>query len=444
VSRWDPRATIAAKRDGRTLEPEEVERFVAGVASGEVSDAQAAAFLMAALLRGLDDDETLAMTRAMIASGDTVTLPDLGAPTVDKHSTGGVADGVTLLFAPMAAAVGLAVAKLSGRGLGHTGGTLDKLEAIPGLRTDLTPDELARQVAEVGCAVAAQTARLVPADGALYALRDLTATVPSIPLIAASVMSKKLAVRTDLILLDVKCGSGAFMRTEPEARELAQACRRLAAGDGRRCGVAVTDMSQPLGGAIGNALDVAEAVEVLAGRVGGRLRDLAIVFVADAIVALLAEEPETARRRATSVLDDGSALERFREMVAAQGGDPRVADDPWAVLPAAPVRTPIATRSAGALAEVAAANLGTIATGLGAGRLRKGDPIDPAVGIVLEIGIGDEVGEGDVIGTVHARGQDEADGAAAAVLDALTFRDPPVDAPPLVLDHLPAEPHARG
>ena len=190
MSRWDPRATIAAKRDGRTLEPEEVERFVAGVASGEVSDAQAAAFLMAALLRGLDDDETLAMTRAMIASGDTVTLPDLGAPTVDKHSTGGVADGVTLLFAPMAAAVGLAVAKLSGRGLGHTGGTLDKLEAIPGLRTDLTPDELARQVAEVGCAVAAQTARLVPADGALYALRDLTATVPSIPVIAASVMSK--------------------------------------------------------------------------------------------------------------------------------------------------------------------------------------------------------------------------------------------------------------
>jgi len=444
VSRWDPRVAIAAKRDGRTLDAEEVERFVAGVAVGEVSDAQAAAFLMAALLRGLDDGETLAMTRAMIASGDTVTLPDVGAPTVDKHSTGGVADGVTLLFAPMAAAVGLAVAKLSGRGLGHTGGTLDKLESIPGLRTDLHPDEMARQVAEVGCAVVAQSTRLVPADGALYALRDATATVPSIPLIAASVMSKKLAVRTDLILLDVKCGSGAFMRSERDARALASTCRGLAEGDGRRCGVAVTDMSQPLGVAIGNALDVAEAVDVLAGRTRGRLRDLAVFFVADAIVSLLAEPLDLARGRAEAVLDDGSALERFREMVAAQGGDPRVADDPWSVLPAAPVRRPVAVDAEGALAEVATATLGTIATSLGAGRLRKGDPIDPAVGIVLEIGIGDVVERGDVIGTVHARDEAAATAAADAVRRALTFAQPPVTAPPLVLDHLPAGSLTRG
>src|SRR5512133_3069852 len=210
---WDPRETIAAKRERRPLPPADVERFVLAYAAGEIGDGPAAAFLMAALLNGLDDGETLAMTRAMIASGETVTFGELGRPIVDKHSTGGVADGVTLVFAPLAASLGLAVAKLSGRGLGHTGGTLDKLESIPGLRTDLEVDAFERQVEDVGCAVSAQTADLVPADGALYALRDATATVPNIPLIAASVMSKKLAVGSHLVLLDVKAGSGAFMKT---------------------------------------------------------------------------------------------------------------------------------------------------------------------------------------------------------------------------------------
>ncbi|TMM21327.1 MAG: thymidine phosphorylase [Actinobacteria bacterium] len=240
VTAWDPRATIAAKRERQTLPPEEVERFVLAYAADEIGDGPAAAFLMAALLNGLDAAETLAMTRAMIASGDTVTFGDVGRPTVDKHSTGGVADGVTLVFAPLAAALGLAVAKLSGRGLGHTGGTLDKLESIPGLRTDLEPDRIARQVQDVGCAVAAQSARLVPADGALYALRDATATVPSVPLIAASVMSKKLAVTSDLIVLDVKAGSGAFMKEPARARDLAQACLVLARGAGRRSGTRST------------------------------------------------------------------------------------------------------------------------------------------------------------------------------------------------------------
>src|SRR5512134_240524 len=241
----DPRQIVAAKRDGHTLAAEEVEAFVEGYTRGEIEDALASAFLMACLLRGMDGAETLALTRALIASGDVVRFSGLDRPTVDKHSTGGVADGVTLVFAPLAAALGMAVAKLSGRGLGHTGGTLDKLEAIPGLRTDLDPSAFERQVEEIGCVVAAQTPDLVPADGKFYALRDATATVPSIPLIASSVMSKKLAVETDLVLLDVKCGSGAFMKTVESAGSLAKACARLAADWGRPTRCAVTDMSQP-------------------------------------------------------------------------------------------------------------------------------------------------------------------------------------------------------
>jgi pyrimidine-nucleoside phosphorylase len=252
----DPREIVAAKRDGRSLPEDDIRAFVEGYTKGDVSDALAAAFLMACLLRGLDEEETFALTKTMVASGDTLRFsgpssgraagdassPGLLPPTVDKHSTGGVADGVTLVFAPLAAALGLAVAKLSGRGLGHTGGTLDKLESIPGLRTDLSAEEIERQVGEVGCAVAAQSPTLVPADGALYALRDATATVPSIPLIAASVMSKKLAVETDLILLDVKTGSGAFMKTPEDARALAERCLALATRWGREASAAVTDL----------------------------------------------------------------------------------------------------------------------------------------------------------------------------------------------------------
>jgi pyrimidine-nucleoside phosphorylase len=425
---------IAAKRDGGRVGAADLERFVAGVSAGQIGDGQAAAFLMAALLRGMDAEETLAMTRAMIASGDTIGFPDLGAPSVDKHSTGGVADGVTLVFAPMAAALGLAVAKVSGRGLGHTGGTLDKLESIPGLRTDLDPERIAAQVAEVGCVVAAQSARIVPADGALYALRDATATVPSIPLIAASVMSKKLAVRTDLILLDVKCGSGAFMRTVEEARALAAACSSLAAGAGRRCGVAVTDMSQPLGDAIGNALDVLEAVEVLAGRSGGRLRELAVWFVARAVALTTGERLEAATARAEATLDDGTALERFRAMVLAQGGDAAVADDPEGVLPVAPVRIPVEAPRDGVLGSIDAAALGQASSALGAGRIRKGDTIDPAVGIVVPVKIGDRVTAGESVGTIHARTDDDARAAAAAVLAAMSIGSQPVEPPRLVID----------
>src|SRR5436190_12719415 len=273
---------------------------------------------MAAYIRGLDPDETMALTRAMVDSGRTLPLAGISRPKVDKHSTGGVADGMTMVFAPLAAALGLAVAKLSGRGLGHTGGTLDKLESIPGLRTNLSAEEIEAQVERVGCAVAAQTPDLVPADGALYALRDATATVSSLPLIAASVMCKKLAVSTDLILLDVKAGSGAFMKTPEEAGALAEACISLAGGWDRRARAAVTDMSQPLGDAVGNALDVAEAVDVLRGSFRGRLRDLSVRFAAEAL-ALLEGVPRTeAAQRAEKALDGGDALVVFARLVEAQ------------------------------------------------------------------------------------------------------------------------------
>jgi pyrimidine-nucleoside phosphorylase len=428
----DPRTVVGAKRDGKTLSEAEISVFVEGYTKGDISDAVAAAFLMACLLRGLDAEETLALTRAMVESGDTLSLSGLGRAAVDKHSTGGVADAVTLVFAPLAAAIGLAVAKLSGRGLGHTGGTLDKLESIPGLRTDLSSEEIRRQVEEVGCVVAAQSPNLVPADGALYALRDATATVPSVPLIAASVMSKKLAVESDLILLDVKAGSGAFMKTPEDARELAEACLALASGWDRKASAAVTDMSQPLGDAVGNALDVVEAISVLRGATGGRLRELSLLFAARALELTSGAGHEKALAQATEAIEGGAALERFRAMIEAQGGDPRVVDDPKGILPRAPVREPMLADRSGVLAAVRADEIGLASAGLGAGRLRKGDPIDPSVGIVVHPKIGDRLEAGEPIGEVHARDRDAAAEAARRVLAAMDVADGPVEPPPLV------------
>jgi pyrimidine-nucleoside phosphorylase len=427
----DFRDVVAAKRDGREVDPEQLRAFVLGYARGEVPDYLAAAFLMAAYLKGLSGQETADLTRAMIDSGITVPLSGVSRPKVDKHSTGGVSDGVTLVFAPLAASLGLAVAKLSGRGLGHTGGTLDKLESIPGLRTDLSPDELERQVERVGCAVAGQSKDLVPADGALYALRDATATVASIPLIAASVMSKKLAVGTDLILLDVKAGSGAFMKTPEAAAELAAACVRLATEYGRAARAAVTDMSQPLGSAIGNALEVAEAVRLLKGEEQGRLRDLSITFAARALTELRGVPDETASSEVAKALDTGAAAEAFGLMVEAQGGDRRVVDDPWAVLPRATVQQAVASPS-GYLAAVDAEALGRAAAILGAGRMKKGDPIDPAVGIEFFPKIGDRLEEGQEIGIVHARDTEAAGEARRRVLAALDIRPDPAEPVPLV------------
>jgi pyrimidine-nucleoside phosphorylase len=428
----DPRDIVALKRDGLAIPEAELREFVLAYAKREVRDEVAAAFLMAAYIRGLDASETLAMTKAMVDSGRTVALGGISRPKVDKHSTGGVADSVTLVFAPLAASLGLAVAKLSGRGLGHTGGTLDKLEAIPGLRTDLTSEEVEAQVERVGCAVAAQSPDLVPADGAMYALRDATATVSSVPLIAASVMSKKLAMETDLILLDVKAGSGAFMKTPEQARTLAAACMELARGWGRRARAAVTDMSQPLGEAVGNALDVAEAVELLGGGRRGRLRELTVLFAAEAMASLEGIDRAEGSKRAERAIDDGSALEAFARMVEAQGGDPSVTGDPWKVLPKAPVVLPIEAGESGFVTAMEAEEIGRASVDLGAGRLRKGDPVDPAAGIVFEPKIGDEIETGQKLGEVHGRDEDAARAAAWRVIAAVTLSDRPVDPPPLV------------
>ena len=428
----DPRDVVAAKRDGRKLDPDELRAFVLAYARSELPDYLAAAFLMAAFINGLDAEETLALTRAMVDSGQTLPLDGITRPTVDKHSTGGVADGVTLVFTPIAASLGLAVAKLSGRGLGHTGGTLDKLESIPGLRTDLDPESFERQVEQVGSAVAAQTDDIVPADGALYALRDATATVPSIPLIAASVMSKKLAIGTDLVLLDVKAGSGAFMKTPEDAAELAEACAALAKDWGRPTRAAVTDMSQPLGEAIGNALDIVEAVRLLRGELHGRLRDAAVVFAGEAVSRLLGVPMGEGRARAAVALDSGEALEAFRRMIQAQGGDPRVVDEPEQVLPSAPVRRPIMAERAGTLAAVDAEGLGRASGDLGAGRKKKGDAIDPSVGIVFLPKIGDRLVAGQELGRVHARSEGDAEAGIRAVHATMTIGDEPVEPPPLV------------
>jgi pyrimidine-nucleoside phosphorylase len=432
MSITDPRRVLEVKRDGGRLDPDDLRSFILGYARGEIPDYQASAFLMAAFVNGLDDAETLALTRAMVDSGRTIPLEGVTRPKVDKHSTGGVADGVTLLFAPLAASLGLAVAKLSGRGLGHTGGTLDKLEAIPGFRTDLEPDAFERQVEQIGCAVAAQTADVVPADGALYALRDVTATVPSIPLIAASVMSKKLAVGTDLILLDVKAGSGAFMKTLEDATALAMACAKLATDWGHRTRCAVTDMSQPLGDAIGNALDIQEAVALLRGEMHGRLRDAAVMFAGEALSRLTGVAMGEGRARAARAIDSGEALESFRTMIDAQGGEPAVVDDPEAVLPRAPVVTLILAERDGHLTTVDAEALGRASADLGAGRKRKGDPIDPAVGIVFRPKIGDRVESGQPLGSVHARSEEDAETCLNRIAAAITIGEDPVDAPPLV------------
>ena len=319
MSVHDPRAIVARKRDGSVLEAGEIHSFVEGYGRGDVAPELAAAFLMAVYLRGMSPSETKALTRAYVDSGTTVSLASVDRSIVDKHSTGGVGDDVTLIFAPLAAALGLAVAKVSGRGLGHTGGTIDKLESIPGMRTDLSPDEVERQVEEIGCAIVGQRADLVPADGALYALRHATATVESVPLIAASVMSKKLAVRSDLILLDVKAGRGAFMETVDAAAELAGVCVDIARASERAVRAVVTDMSQPLGHAVGNALEVREAVDVLAGGKGStRLRELSILLAAEALATLSNTGIEEARARAERAL----RLRRGARAVPGHGGRP--------------------------------------------------------------------------------------------------------------------------
>jgi pyrimidine-nucleoside phosphorylase len=426
---------IERKRDGAEHAPGEIAWLLEGYVAGRVAPEQMSAWAMAVVFRGLSDAETHELTEAMVASGDTIDLSSLGRRVVDKHSTGGVRDKTTIALAPLAAAMGMPVAKLSGRGLAHTGGTLDKLESIPGFRVGLTVEELVAQVARIGCALAAQTADLVPADRLLYALRDVTGTVPSPGLIAASVMSKKLAAGAHAILLDVKVGEGAFMPDLASARELAVRMRAIGEQAGRPTACELTAMDAPLGAAVGNALEVAEACEMLAG--GGPLDFRELVLGSAARMAVLADPGSDlyqGRRRAEQAVASGEALRTLERLVEAQGGDPRVAARPWDVLEAAPVVHPVPAPRSGWVARCGALAVGRAAMRLGAGRERKEDPIDPAVGVVVHAKPGDEVEAGRPLAHVHARDAAAAQAAAGAVLAAYELADERVEPPALLLE----------
>lgn len=425
---------ITSKRDGHELDAEELHELVLEYARGEIPDYQMAAFLMAGYLQGLTPSETKALTEAMVDSGQQLDLSQLSGPTADKHSTGGVGDGTSLLVAPLAAAMGLQMVKLSGRGLGHTGGTLDKLEAIPGMRTTLKKDELLAQLEEIGLAICAQTDDLVPADRAMYALRDVTATVDSVALIASSIMSKKLAGGAQTILLDVKTGSGAFMKDLDSARELACTCVDLGRAADRKVGALITDMNQPLSDMVGNAIEVREAIEALRGDRRSRFTELSVNLAGQlAYLAGTCADADEGRASARQALDSGAALERFALFVEAQGGDPRVTDDPE-LLPAAALVREVRAPAAGWLASVDTELVGNAAARLGAGRQQKDDRIDPAVGLELMVKIGDQIEPDDVIGRVFARSETDAEATEHMLQDALDLSDTRRAEPPLIHD----------
>jgi pyrimidine-nucleoside phosphorylase len=430
TTRLDPPVIIARKRDGEELRPDEFRAFLAGYLDGQVAEEQMSAFLMAGLLRGFSREEAVVMTEAMITSGETVDLSDLRGPTIDKHSTGGVGDTCTLIVAPILAACGAQVAKLSGRGLGHTGGTLDKLESIPGCSVDLTAEEFHQQVSKIGIAVAAATQDIVPLDKRLYALRDVTGTVPSSALIASSVMSKKLAGGAEHIVLDVKTGNGALIVDPDQAFELAELCVAIAEAHGRKAAALVTDMSQPLSHAVGNAIEVAHAVEVLTGQRGGRFRDLCLEIAATGL-ALTGRGPDDAYGQALAALEGGRAAEVFSELVAAQGGNPEVMDRPWEVLPTAPVVADWAP-GAGRVGAMDTRGLGELASGLGAGRKHKEDDIDPRVGFEMHVGIGDVLAVGQPAVRIHAANEYDRDWALGRLPDLIEISDEGQSPPPLV------------
>jgi pyrimidine-nucleoside phosphorylase len=427
---------IAKKRDGLVLSADEISFFIEGFARGSIPDYQASAWAMAVLLRGMSPDETAALTMAMVRSGETLDLSSLRGIVVDKHSTGGVGDKTTLIVAPMVAALGLPVAKMSGRGLGYSGGTLDKLESIPGLTTSLTVSEFLSAVRANGIAVVGQTADLVPADGRLYALRDVTATVPSLPLIASSVMSKKIAGGAQAIVLDVKVGRGAFMPDVASARELAEVMIALGRGVGRRVTALLTGMDQPLGCAVGNALEVAEAIDALKGDGPADLREHCLAIAAEmALLGGAARTLSEARALLVRALDGGEALERFSRWISGQGGDVRVVER-RELLPSAPTVRPAVAPRAGYVAQIDAREVGMATVELGAGRLTKGDTIDPGVGVVLAHKVGDRLARGEALFVIHARNGDDADRAERRIQAAFAWSDVPVGQPPLVYETL--------
>ena len=405
--------TIAHRRDGATNSAEELIALARGAADGTVPDYQLAAWLMAAYLNPLSPHETADLTKAMAASGERLDLTELPKPWVDKHSTGGVGDKTTIVLLPLLASCGLTVVKMSGRGLGTTGGTVDKLSSVPGFRMDLSPEEMKAQAARIGLSITGQTPRLAPADKKLYALRDVTGTVGSVPLIVSSILSKKLAGGAETVVLDVKCGSGAFMKSLPAAQELARCLKDI----GRLCGLdlhlSITDMDQPLGRAVGNALEVKEALRVLRGE-EGRFRELCLHFAGLALTAV----GKGGGKDAEKALDSGSALAKAREWFAAQGADPSVFEsEEWCL---AHSFTQVRAEKSGWVARADAATIGQCVVEMGGGRKTKDDVIDPAVGVVLRVEVGDRVVKGDVLADVH--GEDKGTGRAFEIVEHETER----------------------
>jgi thymidine phosphorylase len=434
-----PQEVIRAKRDGARLSREEIAFFVSGITDQSISEGQVAAFAMAVFFRGMDMEERVDLTRAMMRSGETLQW-DLPGPVVDKHSTGGVGDNVSLMLAPMLAACGAYVPMISGRGLGHTGGTLDKLEAVPGYVAKPDNALFRKVVREVGCAIIGQTAALAPADQRLYGVRDVTATVESIPLITASILSKKLAAGLEALVMDVKSGSGAFMATLEGARELAQSIATVATGAGVPTVALITDMDEPLASAAGNAVEVMNAVDYLtAKRRDARLHEVTLALAAEPLVARgLAPTPAEARAALQRALDSGAAAERFERMIAGLGGPSDFLSRARALLPAASVVKPAPAPRSGYVAAIDARAIGLAVVELGGGRRRASDAVDPAVGLTELASVGQEVGEGRPLALVHARDEAGAASAAARLSAAYRIADARASPRPAIIERIVA------
>ena len=423
---------IAKKRDGHELESDEISFMVNKYTSGEIPDYQMSAMLMAILLNGMTDRETYDLTMSMMHSGELLDLSKIDGVKADKHSTGGVGDKTSLVLCPMVAACGLKIAKMSGRGLGHTGGTIDKLESFPGFNVAISEEKFISNVNDIGIAIAGQTADLDPADKKMYALRDVTATVPSIPLIVSSIMSKKLASGSDVIVLDVKCGDGSFMKTIEQAEELANKLVGIGNNAGRKCSAVITDMDQPLGFAIGNALEVKEAISVLKGEMKGDLLDLCLTIGTKMLVlaGYAADDTEAARMLAFA-LESGEALKKLAQMVEYQGGDAESVYD-VSLLPAAACVYEVKSEKEGFVSHIAAEEMGLISMRLGGGRIKKEDVIDLGVGIVLSKKVGDYVSKSDTLATVHAKCKEDAEKAAIEIVKAYTLSEAAVVRPAFI------------
>lgn len=428
----NPCDIIRKKRFGAELNEKEIRAFVDGVVDGSFADYQASALLMAICINGMTDRETLALTLAMAKSGDTLNLSDIDGVKADKHSTGGVGDTTSLILVPLVAACGVKMAKMSGRGLGFTGGTLDKLEAIPGMNVSLDVDAFKSQVRRVGCAIIGQTAELAPADKALYALRDVTATVDCLPLVVSSILSKKLAAGCDVVVLDVKTGSGAIMDTPEKSRQLAEMMVRIGKLSGKRFSALITDMDQPLGSYIGNALEVEEAIDVLAGRTEGDLKTVALTLGAHILRnAGAAADVAAGIRMLEDKLKSGEGLRKLGEMIQAQGGDPRVVTD-TGLLPRAKALVDVPAEADGYVTKMHTAGIGEAAKLLGAGRTRKSDVLDLSVGVVMKKRLGDPVRRGEALCTMHVGDRSDRVAAYNLLRRSIEVGKAPVERPPLI------------